>query len=260
MSRCGPCEVLLDTCAGIEHIYAQLEGGCDNLGGPLREDGLSGGHIADDIILVEFGILHISGHGDKARHLGSDEVAAREGRHRVGLRSEQLREISGESDGDDGHRRIGLLGEEPAVELDARDGPGAGAGEEGIALGIVHIADSEGVVDGIVALGAVDHMAQRDFVAVPCVENVEIFHRRGVGLVARDAEEVDFALLGIFDEHIVGEGIVDVVAHVGLKDHLHGSRGVGGAFGCFFARAGSEERGCSEEKTDFFHSYCLFTF
>ncbi len=216
----GPSEIMIDALHGIRDNEADLEAAKDDGCGPVFHKIGKGGRVGEDIV---FGLrlLKISGHKIQGFYFTCGERSA-------GGRGDETGQVRAEANLGDGDGRIGLIGKNAGEHVD---------GFRDFALSLQttwvdEVALRVSALDRDVQHGRiVGRLAVADEADGDVGTAVEVIHKidvnGGVAVVLRDgdSEQTDFFAIFKSVNHAEGEGIVAIVAHVGIEDEADGFGG-----------------------------------
>src|SRR5579883_3236510 len=221
--RGHPGEIALDGGGGEEQGTADFVSAENDGGGPGGAEFLGRGDVGLDVV---FGVAR----GEVAGHRGEEADLARDERA-VGGRGDEAREVGAEADLYDHDARIG-----GGFERAAQHGGGFGSRRAvgkavGIDVGAVGAAAFGGSADHGAVFGRLAVADDTDRDSGAAIEGVnEIDEGRGVAVVLGDGhgEEAGFAagFEGVEDRE--SEGVIDVIADIGVEEDGGGLSGAEG--------------------------------
>src|SRR5579883_224667 len=222
--RGRPGEIALDGGGGEEQGTADFVSAENDGSGPGGAEFLGRGDVGLDVV---FGVARgeVAGHRGEEADLARDECA-------VGGRGDEAREVGAEADLHDDGARIG-----GGFERAAQHGGGFGRGRAvGEAVGVDERAIGAAALGGDADHGAVfgclaaaDHTDRDSGAAIEGVD--EIDEGRGEAVVLGDGHREEAGLAAGFEgvEDGESEGVIDVIADIGVENDGRGLRGAEGS-------------------------------
>src|SRR5271157_2372056 len=205
--RARVCEIVFDAAGGIEELAPDFEAAEYDGSWPVLEDGLGGGNVDADVVLW-FSTAEIARHGDDQRNLlfgDHNPLGGIQQRGEVGAKA-----------GLHDHHLFARLRQEAAQERGRGFGGTGALGGRGAQSGC-HVAITSTALE-LFDRGAYGQIA----VAIEAIDHPNVRDSRWIRVGEGDTNQ--FALTAIAQrvQHGERQGVIDVVAHVGIEDHRTG--------------------------------------